>query len=123
MSRRLFACDRADFNLLKFPDREAAFDKITDLALLSDILPTGYHGCVTAGVQPGSTVYIAGAGPVGLAAAVSAHLLGAACVIVGDLNPARLRQARAIGCETLDVSKGGVKDQIHSILGVRTCVA
>ena len=46
----------ADFNLMKFPDRHAAMEKITDLAMLTDILPTGYHGCVTAGVQPGSTV-------------------------------------------------------------------
>ena len=63
----------ADFNLLKLPNREAAMEKIRDLTCLSDILPTGYHGAVTAGVGPGSTVYIAGAGPVGLAAAASAR--------------------------------------------------
>ncbi|MDQ0588203.1 threonine dehydrogenase-like Zn-dependent dehydrogenase [Variovorax paradoxus] len=67
----------ADFNLLKFPDKAQAMEKIRDLTCLSDILPTGYHGAVTAGVGPGSTVYIAGAGPVGLAAAASARLLGA----------------------------------------------
>jgi len=72
----------ADFNLLKFPDPNQAMEKIRDLTLLSDIFPTGFHGCVTAGVGPGSTVYIAGAGPVGLAAAAGAQLLGAACVIV-----------------------------------------
>jgi len=44
----------------------------------------------------GSTVFIAGAGPVGLAAAHSAHLLGAAVVIVGDLIPERLAQARSL---------------------------
>src|SRR3981189_55399 len=70
----------ADFNLLKFPDRDQAMEKIRDLTLLTDILPTGYHGAVTAGVQPGSTVYIAGAGPVGLAAAAASRLLGAACI-------------------------------------------
>ena len=59
-------------------------EKIRDLTCLSDILPTGYHGAVSAGVGPGSTVYVAGAGPVGLAAAASARLLGAAVVIVGD---------------------------------------
>src|SRR4051795_10826661 len=64
----------ADWNLLKFPDREQAMEKILDLTWLSDISPTGYHGCVPAGVQPGATVYIAGAGPVGLAAAASAQL-------------------------------------------------
>ena len=61
----------ADFNLLKFPDKAQAMEKITDLTMLSDILPTGFHGAVTAGVGVGSTVYIAGAGPVGLAAAAA----------------------------------------------------
>ena len=62
----------ADFQLLKFPDKDQAMAKIRDLTLLSDILPTGYHGCAEAGVRPGSTVYIAGAGPVGRCAASSA---------------------------------------------------
>src|SRR6202163_602959 len=98
----------ADFNLLKFPDRDQAMAKIRDLTLLSDIFPTGFHGAVTAGVTTGSTVYVAGAGPVGLAAAHAAQLLGAAVVIVGDLNPERLAQAKSFGCETIDVSKGDV---------------
>ena len=55
----------ADFNLLRFPDAAQAMEKIRDLTCLSDILPTGYHGAVSAGVGPGSTVYVAGAGPVG----------------------------------------------------------
>jgi glutathione-independent formaldehyde dehydrogenase len=107
----------ADWNLLKFPDKDQAMEKILDLTMLSDIFPTGFHGCVTAGVGVGSTVYIAGAGPVGLAAAASAQLLGAAVVIVGDLNEQRLAQARSFGCETVDVSKGEPKDQIEQILG------
>ncbi len=85
--------------------------------MLSDIFPTGYHGCVTAGVGTGSTVYIAGAGPVGLAAATSAFLLGAAVVIVGDLSADRLAQAATFGCETVDIPKGEPKDQIDQILG------
>lgn len=108
----------ADWNLLKFPDHDQAMAKILDLAMLSDIFPTGYHGCVSAGVTTGSTVYIAGAGPVGLAAATSAFLLGAAVVIVGDLNESRLAKARSFGCETVDVSKGEPQDQIEQILGV-----
>jgi len=109
----------ADFNLLKFPDKARAMAKIKDLTCLSDILPTGYHGAVSAGVGPGMTVYIAGAGPVGLASAAAAHLLGAAVVIVGDLIPERLAQARSFGCETVDVSKdASVGDQIAQILGV-----
>ena len=43
----------ADFNLLKFPDKARAMEKITDLTMLSDILPTGFHGAVTAGVGGG----------------------------------------------------------------------
>ncbi len=108
----------ADFNLLKFPDRDQAIEKIRDLTCLSDILPTGYHGAITAGVGPGSTVYVAGAGPVGLAAAASARLLGAAVVIVGDVNPVRLAHARKVGFETADLSQDvSLGDQVAQILG------
>src|ERR1700757_2718135 len=107
----------ADFNLLKFPDKARAMEKIRDLTCLSDILPTGYHGAVMAGVKPGSTVYIAGAGPVGMAAAASARLLGAACTIVGDMNEERLAHARAVGFETVNLSKDAtLGEQIAQIL-------
>lgn len=109
----------ADWNLLRFPDRDQALEKIMDMTMLSDILPTGFHGAVTAGVGVGSTVYVAGAGPVGLAAAASAQLLGAAVVIVGDLNEDRLAQARSFGCETVNVTIGDPADQIEQLLGVR----
>lgn len=109
----------ADFNLLKFPDKSEAMSKIKDLTCLSDILPTGFHGAVTAGVAPGATVYVAGAGPVGLACAAACQLLGAAVVIVGDLIPERLAQARSFGCETVDVSNdASVGDQIAQILKI-----
>jgi glutathione-independent formaldehyde dehydrogenase len=108
----------ADFNLLKFPDREQALDKILDLTMLSDIFPTGYHGAYTAGVTTGSTVYVAGAGPVGLAAAHAAQLLGASVVIVGDMIAERLEQARSFGCETVDLTKSGeLADMIEQIVG------
>jgi glutathione-independent formaldehyde dehydrogenase len=107
----------ADWNLLKFPDKDQAMEKILDLTMLSDIFPTGFHGAYTAGVKSGSTVYIAGAGPVGLAAAYSALLLGAAVVFVGDLIPERLAQAKSFGCEPIDVSKGDPKEQVAEILG------
>ncbi|QIV86891.1 formaldehyde dehydrogenase, glutathione-independent [Glutamicibacter mishrai] len=108
----------ADWNALKFPDRDQAMEKILDLTMLSDIFPTGYHGAIGAGVTVGSTVYVAGAGPVGIAAATSAQLLGAAVVIVGDLNEDRLAQARAMGCETVNVALGDPAEQIEQILGV-----
>jgi glutathione-independent formaldehyde dehydrogenase len=109
----------ADWNLLKFPDKDQAMDKILDLTMLSDIFPTGFHGAYTAGVGPGSTVYIAGGGPVGLAAAHSAQFLGAAVVIVGDMIKERLKQAESFGCETVDLTKDApLADQIDQILGV-----
>lgn len=112
-------CPYADFNLLKFPDKAQAMQKIKDLALLSDIFPTGYHGAITAGVTTGSTVYVAGAGPVGLACAEACRLLGAAVIIVGDLNPDRLTQAKNIGCETVDLrQEGRLSDRIAQVLGV-----
>jgi glutathione-independent formaldehyde dehydrogenase len=109
----------ADWNALKFPDKDQAMEKMRDLTCLSDILPTGYHGCVSAGVKTGSTVMISGAGPVGLAAAASAFLLGAAAVIVADLNAVRLKQAKSFGCETIDLTKDGkITDKIEQILDV-----
>ncbi|WP_203340375.1 formaldehyde dehydrogenase, glutathione-independent [Planococcus beijingensis] len=109
----------ADFQLLKFPDKDQAMEKILDLTMLSDIFPTGYHGAVSAGVKPGSTVYVAGAGPVGLAAAHSAQLLGASVVIVGDLNKERLAQAHSFGCETVNLREhSDLGEQIAQILGV-----
>ncbi len=107
----------ADFNLLKLP-KDRAMAKIADITLLSDIFPTGYHGAVTAGVGPGSIVYVAGGGPVGLACAAACHLLGAACVIVGDMIPERLAQARSFGCETVDLRKdASLGEQLDAILG------
>jgi glutathione-independent formaldehyde dehydrogenase len=109
----------ADFNLLKFPDKDQAMAKIRDLTLLSDIFPTGYHGATTAGVTTGSIVYVAGAGPVGLACAAASQLLGAALVIVGDLIPERLAQAKSFGCETVDLrQEAPLADQIRQIVGV-----
>src|SRR3546814_19022767 len=84
----------ADFNLLRFPDRQPALGKIRDLTCLSDILPTGYHGAIMAGVGPGTPVYVAGAGPAVLASSASARLLGAPVVLLRDVNPVRLPHAR-----------------------------
>src|SRR5947207_6574973 len=92
----------ADFNLLKFPDKDRAMEKIRDLTCLSDILPTGFHGAVTAKVGVGSTVYVAGAGPVSLAAAASARILGADAVLIGDMNLERLEHVKKCSYEPID---------------------
>ena len=63
-------------------------------------------------------VYVAGGGPVGLACAASCQLLGAAVVIVGDMIPERLAQARSFGCETVDLRKdASLGEQIAQIVG------
>jgi len=86
--------------------------------MLSDILPTGFHGAVKAGVGVGSVVYVAGAGPVGLAAAASARILGAAVVMVGDFNKERLDHARKVGFEPIDLSASDrLGDMIAEVTG------
>lgn len=109
----------ADFNLIKFPDKAQALEKILDLTMLSDILPTGFHGAVTAGVGVGSIVYVAGAGPVGLAAAASAQILGAAVVMVGDMNQERLKHVKSVGFEPIDLTRSNrLEDLIAEVVGV-----
>src|SRR5262245_54454533 len=86
--------------------------------MLTEIFPTSYHGAVTAGVGPGSTVYVAGAGPVGLACAHACQLLGVAVVIVGDMLDERLAQARSFGRETVDLKQhASVSEMIAAVLG------
>jgi glutathione-independent formaldehyde dehydrogenase len=109
----------ADFNLLRFPDKAQAKAKILDLTMLTDILPTGFHGALNAGVRAGSTVYVAGAGPVGLAAAAASRLLGAAVVLIGDFNKARLEHAKAVGFEPVDLSGDApLSERIAQVLNV-----
>ena len=108
----------ADFNLIKFPDKDQAMAKIRDLTMLSDILPTGFHGAVSAGAGVGSIVYIAGAGPVGLAAAASAQILGAAVVMIGDMIPERLKHAESVGFTPIDLKRGGsLGEMIEQVIG------
>ncbi|MBW3604961.1 MAG: glutathione-independent formaldehyde dehydrogenase [Actinobacteria bacterium] len=84
----------ADFNALKLPPGD---EHETDFAMLADIFPTGYHGAAMADVQPGETVAVYGAGPVGLMAAYSSLLRGAARVFSVDRVPNRLALAEQIG--------------------------
>jgi glutathione-independent formaldehyde dehydrogenase len=99
----------ADFNLLELPPGD---DHELDFTMLSDIFPTGYHGTELADVQPGHTVAVFGAGPVGLMAAHSAFIRGAARVFVVDKEPDRLRLAESIGAEPIDISAGDPVEQI-----------
>src|ERR1700750_2516280 len=74
-----------DYNCLVLP-RDAE-EKENDYVMLADIFPTGYHATELAGVRPGESVVIYGAGPVGLMAAYSAMIQGAAKVMIVDRHP------------------------------------
>jgi glutathione-independent formaldehyde dehydrogenase len=103
-----------DVNCLKLPGQPG--DELEDdYLLLSDIFPTGYHATELAGVQPGTTVAVFGAGPVGLLAAYSALLRGAAEVYVVDAIPERLDKARQIGAIPIDFRQGNPAEQIKQL--------
>ncbi|MFC5831418.1 glutathione-independent formaldehyde dehydrogenase [Nonomuraea insulae] len=99
-----------DFNCLRLP--EDAREKETDYVMLSDIFPTGWHCTELAGMRPGESVVVYGAGPVGLMAAYSAMIRGASQVMVVDRHPDRLRLAEQIGAIAIDDSKGSPVDQV-----------
>lgn len=100
----------ADFNCLVLP--EDAEEKENDYVMLSDIFPTGYHATELAGVQPGDSVVIYGAGPVGLMAAHSAAIKGAGKIMVVDYHKDRLKLAEKFGAIPVDFSKGSAVEQI-----------
>lgn len=104
----------ADFNAVPLPDGD---EHETDFALLADIFPTGYHATEMAGVRPGDTVAVYGAGPVGLMAAYSALIKGASRVFVVDKVADRLRLAERIGAEPVDFTDGDPAQQIKDALG------
>ncbi|HEY3907224.1 MAG TPA: glutathione-independent formaldehyde dehydrogenase [Streptosporangiaceae bacterium] len=99
----------ADFNLLSLP---AGSEFERDFTMLSDIFPTGYHGTELAGAKPGDTVAVFGAGPVGLMAAHSSFLRGAARVFVVDFEPERLQLAQRFGATPINVGSASASDQI-----------
>ncbi len=102
-----------DFNCLRLP--EDAEEKEADYVMLSDMFPTGYHATEMAGVQPGDSVVVYGAGPIGLLAAYSAMLKSASKVMIVDRHPDRLRLAESIGAIAIDDTKGSSIEQILSL--------
>ncbi|WP_020659605.1 glutathione-independent formaldehyde dehydrogenase [Amycolatopsis benzoatilytica] len=104
----------ADFNLLELPP---GLEYENDFTLLSDVFPTGWHGTELAGQRPGDRVVVFGAGPVGLLAAHSALIRGAAEVYVVDKEPDRLALAREAGATAIDLAEADPVDQILAATG------
>jgi glutathione-independent formaldehyde dehydrogenase len=100
-----------DHNCLRLG--EDAAEKQNDYVMVADIFPTGYHATELAGVVPGDSVVVYGAGPVGLMATYSAILKGAGKVMVVDRHPDRLRLAESIGAITIDDSQ---TDPVQAVL-------
>ena len=103
----------ADTSLYRIPpgaDEEA-------LVMLSDIFPTGFEcGVLNGKIAPGSTVGIVGAGPIGLAALLTAQFYSPAQIIMIDLDEARLAVAKRFGAtETLDSSAGSVIGKVMEL--------
>ncbi|MBI50839.1 MAG: aldehyde dehydrogenase [Chloroflexi bacterium] len=102
----------ADFNALPLPKGDE-FE--ADFALLADIFPTGYHGAELADVSPGESVAVFGAGPVGLMAAYSCLIRGAAEVYCIDHVQERLDKAESIGAIPINFDNGNPVQQIQDI--------
>ena len=99
----------ADFNCLPLP---AGTEWEADFSLLADIFPTGYHGAALADVRPGESVAVFGAGPVGIMAAYSSLIRGAAEVYVIDHVQERLDKAAEIGGIPINFDTGDPVSQI-----------
>ena len=99
----------ADFNLLLLPE---GTEHEADFTMLSDIFPTAYFGTDLAGVGPGDTVVVYGAGPVGLLAVHSAWLRGAAQVFAVDMHPDRLGIAEEFGGTPVNIADGNPAEQV-----------
>lgn len=104
-----------DYNCLVLP-RDAA-EKENDYVMLADIFPTGYHATELAGVKPGETVVIYGAGPVGLMAAYSSLIKGAALVMVVDTHKDRLALAEKMGAVAIDNTEDAGVEKILELTG------
>ncbi len=105
----------ADVGPLKVPD-DLPDEKVL---FLSDIFPTAWMAAENGNIQPGDTVAIWGAGPVGLLAIRSAYLLGAERVISIDCYPNRLRLAHGAGAEAIDFKEVDVYEALNDMTGGR----
>ena len=93
--------------LMPVPDVTPTDPILPALLALSDVLPTGHHAAVCAGVAPGDTVAVIGDGAVGLSGILAARRLGAARIIALSRNPARQELARRAGADEIVPARGG----------------
>jgi alcohol dehydrogenase len=98
---------QADGTLLKVPGSEFSDDTMASLLALTDVMATGYHAAVSAGVKAGDTVAVVGDGAVGLCGVLSARMLGASRIIVlGSTTETRHALAREWGASEIITARG-----------------
>src|SRR5437588_5630112 len=96
----------ADGTLVKIPGSGHSDETLASLLTLSDVMCTGHHAAVSAGVKQGDTVAVVGDGAVGLCAIIAAKRLGAHRIIALSRNPARQALARAFGATDILSERG-----------------
>lgn len=103
----------ADTSLYKVP--EGLSDE--QVLFLADIFPTGFEiGVLNGGVKPGDTVVVVGAGPVGLAAIITAKLYGPGKIVAVDLDNSRLERAREFGADvTINNSSENAVERVQEM--------
>jgi alcohol dehydrogenase len=110
---------QAEYARVPFVDTSAykVPDRLTDeqVLFLADILPTSYEvGILNGNVKPGDVVAIVGAGPIGLAAVLTAKLYTPATIVVLDVAAKRLERAKEFGADvTID---NGTEDAVAKIM-------
>lgn len=88
---------QADGTLINLPEHPTTDAELAGLMALSDVLPTGWHAAVTAGVKAGDTVVVVGDGAVGLSGVLAASQLGAERIIIMSRHEPRQQVARSFG--------------------------
>jgi len=96
----------ADATLVKVPGSGHSEETMRSLLTLSDVMCTGYHAAVSAGVKQGDVVAVVGDGAVGLCAIIGAKRLGAERIIALSRNPARQKLAREFGATDILTERG-----------------
>lgn len=108
----------ADGTLVKVPGSEFSEDTLASLLTLSDVMCTGYHAAVSAGVKKGDTVAVVGDGAVGLCAVIAAKLRGAERIIALSRNPNRQEVAREFGATDIIEERG--EDAVAKLMDLTT---
>lgn len=107
---------------VRIPHANLSLHKVPDgipgriAIMLSDVLPTGMEcGTLNANVQPGCSVVIIGAGPIGIGCLLTAKLYSPGTLVMVDVDEARLEQARAMGAQTVNSKAPDAKESLDRL--------